>query len=247
MEQQQFQRTEILLGKEAMERLFSSRVAVFGLGGVGGSCAEALARAGIGALDLIDNDEVSVTNINRQIIATFDTVGKKKTEAMKERIASISPACEVRTYDMFFLPENQDTFDFSCYDYVVDAVDTVKAKLALVECANKAGVPIISAMGAGNKLDATAFEVTDISKTSVCPLARVMRTELKKRGIYKLKVVYSKEQPLKPLEDIPKEAGGKLRGTPGSVSFVPPVVGYIMAGEIIRDVSDFSKKSNNKA
>ncbi len=232
----QFQRTEILIGKEAMWRLFSSRVAVFGLGGVGGSCAEALARAGIGSLDLIDNDEVSITNINRQIIATHETVGMKKTQAMKERIAKIFPTCEIRIHDTFFLPETKAEFDFSEYDYVVDAVDTVSAKIALIEAAKEANVPVISAMGAGNKLNASAFEVTDISKTSVCPLAKVMRYELKKRGIKNVKVVYSKEEPIKPLEEITKEAGGKLRGTPGSVSFVPPVVGYIMAGEVIKDL-----------
>lgn len=235
MEQQQFQRTEILLGKEAMERLFSSRVAVFGLGGVGGSCAEALARAGIGALDLIDNDEVSVTNINRQIIATFDTVGKKKTEAMKERIASISPACEVRTYDMFFLPENQDTFDFSGYDYVVDAVDTVTAKLSLIQRAKEAGVPIISSMGAGNKLDPASFRVADIYATSVCPLAKVMRRECRKRGIRSLKVVYSTEEALVPEESTAGDGSG--RSTPGSVAFVPAVAGLIIAGEVVRDIT----------
>ena len=232
----QFQRTEILFGKEAMQRLFSSRVAVFGLGGVGGSCAEALARSGVGALDLIDADEYSITNLNRQLFATLETVGIKKTEAAKARIESIVPSCKVTMHDVFFLPETKERFDFSAYDYVVDAVDTVSAKIAIIECAKAANVPVISAMGAGNKLDATAFEVADISKTSVCPLAKVMRYELKKRGIRDVKVVYSKEEPLKPLAEISAEEGGKRRGTPGSASFVPPVVGYILAGEVIKDL-----------
>ncbi len=232
----QHKRSEILLGKEAMERLFSSRVAVFGLGGVGGSCAEALARAGIGQMDLIDFDTVSESNINRQIIATYDTIGMKKTKAMEDRIRSISPMCVVRIHDTFFLPENKNDFDFKAYDYVVDAVDTVSAKIELIVSATSAGVPVISAMGAGNKLDPSAFEVADIYKTSVCPLAKVMRHELKKRDIKKLKVVYSKEEPIKPIEEISKEDGGKMRATPGSVSFVPPVMGYIMAGEVIKDL-----------
>ena len=230
------QRTEILLGKEAMNRLFSSRVAVFGLGGVGGSAAEALARAGIGALDLIDNDTVSVTNLNRQLFATVSTIGMAKTEAARQRIAEVAPDCKVNCRETFFLPENRGEFDFTQYDYVVDCVDTVAAKIALVQCAKEAGIPIISAMGAGNKLDASAFEVADITKTSVCPLAKVMRHELKKRGISHLKVVYSKEEPLKPLEEISREDGGRMRATPGSVSFVPPVVGYILAGEVVKDL-----------
>lgn len=228
-----FSRTELLLGQEGLEKLKNSRVAVFGVGGVGGYVAEALARSSVGEIDLVDNDTVSFSNINRQIIATTKTVGQKKTQVMKERILEINPSARVNTFDVFFMPDTAELFDFSKYSYVVDAIDTVTGKIALVECAQKAGVPIISSMGAGNKLDPTQFEVTDIYKTSVCPLARVMRTELKKRGIKKLKVVYSKEPALTPLSD-GGESGRKR--TPGSVSFVPSVAGLIVAGEVIKDI-----------
>ena len=246
----QFSRTELLLGFDAMEILKNSRVAVFGVGGVGGYAAEALARSGVGTIDLIDDDQVCLTNINRQIIATTKTVGRDKVEVMRERILSINPKAVVNTHKCFFLPENKDEFDFSAYSYVVDAVDTVTAKIALVmECKDK-NVPIISSMGAGNKLDPTAFEVADIYKTSVCPLAKVMRYELKRRGVKKLKVVYSKEKPLRPIEDMsiscrtncicPPGAQHKCterRDIPGSVAFVPPVVGLIIAGEVIKDLT----------
>jgi tRNA A37 threonylcarbamoyladenosine dehydratase len=230
-----FSRTELLLGRDAMARLARARVAVFGVGGVGGYCVEALARAGVGAIDLIDDDTVSLSNLNRQIIALHSTVGKYKVDVMAERIRDINPDCIVRTHKTFFLPETEEQFDFTQYDYVVDAIDTVKGKLALVMKAKAEDVPILSAMGAGNKLDPTAFEVADISKTSVCPLARIMRKELGKRGVKHLKVVYSKE--------LPAGTGpeGERRGTadrpvPGSVSFVPSVAGLIAAGEVIRDL-----------
>ena len=228
----QFSRTALLLGKAGVEKLKNSRVAVFGVGGVGGYVVEALARAGVGALDLIDKDTVSVSNINRQIIALHSTVGRLKTEVAAERAKDINPDICVRVHDVFYLPETAEQFDFTQYDYVVDAIDTVSGKLALVEQAKQANTPVISSMGAGNKLDATAFEVADITKTSVCPLARVMRRELKKRGIEHLKVVYSKEEPLpSPLTD--EESGKPI---PGSISFVPSVVGLIIAGEVIKDL-----------
>lgn len=230
----QFSRTELLLGKENMQKLKNSRVAVFGIGGVGGHAAEALARSGVGALDLIDSDVISVTNINRQIIATLDKVGEYKTDVMKERIALINPEADVRVYRKFFLPENADEFDFTQYDYVIDAVDTVSAKIELVMKAQADGTPIICSMGAGNKLDPSAFEVADLYATSVCPLARIMRTELRKRGVKKLKVVYSKESPVTPLPS--DEECGK-RTVPGSTAFVPSVAGLIIAGEVIRDLS----------
>ena len=220
----------MLLGEKALATLQNARVAVFGIGGVGGYTVEALVRSGVGAIDIIDNDKVCLSNLNRQIIATKDTVGRLKTEVMKERILSINPDVEVYEHPCFFLPENVDQFDFTQYDYVVDAVDTVTAKIALVMEAKKAGVPIISSMGAGNKLDPTAFEVADIYKTSVCPLAKVMRRELKKRDINKLKVVYSKEIPIQNGSEDDK------RPTPGSVAFVPSVVGLIIAGEVIKDL-----------
>lgn len=229
----EFSRTELLLGAEAMQKLKNARVAVFGVGGVGGYTVEALARSGIGALDLIDNDTVTLTNMNRQIIATHKTIGKYKVDVAKERILDINPNCKVTTYKTFYLPENAQTFDFKQYDYVVDAVDTVAAKIALVMEANKTNTPIISAMGAGNKLNPTLFEVADIYKTSVCPLAHVMRKELKKRGIKNLKVVYSKEKPLTPT--ISEEETNK-RQTAGSTAFVPPVVGLIIASEVIKDI-----------
>ncbi|MBQ4377646.1 MAG: tRNA threonylcarbamoyladenosine dehydratase [Treponema sp.] len=243
-EKNQFSRTEILLGKASIEKLNSSRVAVFGIGGVGGFTAEALARAGVGHLDLIDNDTVSLTNLNRQIIALHSTIGLPKVEIMKKRILDINPQCEVRTFQCFYLPETQNLFDFKDYDYVVDAVDTVKAKIALVLQAKEAGTPIISSMGAGNKLDPTLFEVADISKTSVCPLARVIRQECKKRGIKKLKVVYSKEKPAesKLSEEDKKNAETKGNGiAPGSISFVPSVAGLIIAGEVIKDLVSYGK------
>jgi len=232
---EQFSRTEGLLGRAAMERLRNARVAVFGIGGVGGHVCEALARSGVGALDLIDSDRVAVSNMNRQIIATQDTLGQLKVLAMRDRILQINPEVRVETYPCFFLPENKDDFPFAQYDYIVDAVDTVAAKIALVMEAEERNVPIISSMGAGNKLDASAFRVADIYSTKVCPLARVMRRELKKRGIKKLKVVYSEEMPLAPEEDLAGEEG--RRSTPGSVAFVPSVAGLIMAGEVVKDLA----------
>ena len=245
----QFSRTELLLGKEAMDRLKNVRVAVFGIGGVGGYVCEALVRTGVGAFDLIDDDKVCLTNLNRQIIATRKTVGKYKTEVMKERMLEINPDVKVEIHDCFFLPENAKDFPFEEYDYIVDAVDTVTAKIALVMKAKEMNIPIISSMGAGNKLDASKFEVADIYKTSVCPLAKVMRRELKKRGVKKLKVVYSKEEPIKPVEDMaiscrsncicPPGAKHKCterRAIPGSVAFEPSVVGLIIAGEVVKDL-----------
>ena len=230
-----FQRTELLLGEEAMRRLAKARVAVFGVGGVGGFAVEALARSGVGRLDLIDSDRVDLTNINRQIIATSDTVGEYKVDAAKARVLSINPESIVNTHRVFFLPETASGFDLSVYDYIIDAVDTISAKLELALGAQKANTPIISAMGAGNKLDPTAFEVCDISKTSVCPLARVMRAECKKRGIKKLKVVYSKEQPTRPVSKVDPDNPNR-RDTPASISFVPSVVGLIIAGEVVKDI-----------
>lgn len=246
----QFSRTQLIYGEAAMKKFAESRVAVFGIGGVGGYVVEALARTGIGALDLIDDDKVCLTNINRQIIATRKTVGQYKVDVAKERVEEINPDCTVRTYKTFFLPETADEFDFTEYDYVVDAIDTVTGKLAIIEKANKAGVPVISSMGAGNKVNPAAFEVADIYKTSVCPLAKVMRHECKKRGIKKLKVVYSKEVPRRPVEDMaiscrqhcicPPGTVRKCterRDIPGSNAFVPSVVGLIIAGEIINDLA----------
>ena len=233
----QFSRTELLIGKEKMERLKRARVAVFGVGGVGGYAVEALARSGVGILDLIDNDEVCLTNLNRQIIATHKTIGKLKVEAAKERILEINPEAKVNIYNTFYMPDTAQTFDFTQYDYVIDAIDTVTGKLELVMQADKAGCPIISSMGAGNKMDPTAFEVADIYKTSVCPLAKVMRKELKKRGIKKLKVVYSREQAMTSLRELQEEdAGTGRRSVPGSNAFVPSVVGLIIAGEVIKDL-----------
>lgn len=228
----QYTRTELLLGKEGVARLKQAKVAVFGVGGVGGYVVEALARSGVGSFVLVDSDTVNVTNINRQIIATHDTVGRYKTEVMKERILSINPEAEIEIRNCFFLPENKEEFDFTQYSYVVDAVDTVTAKIELVMQAQAAKVPVISSMGAGNKLDAAAFEVADIYKTSVCPLAKVMRRELKKRNVKHLKVVYSKEEPI-------KHEAGRL---PGSVAFVPSVAGFIIAGEVIKDLSEVGSK-----
>lgn len=231
----QFSRTELLLGKDAIRTLKRARVAVFGIGGVGGYTVEALARSGIGALDLFDNDTVSLSNINRQILATHETVGRLKTDVAAERVATICPEIVLRTHAVFYAPENADTFDLSVYDYIVDAIDSVKSKLTLIERAKAVGTPIISAMGAGNKLDPTRFEVADISKTSVCPLAKVMRVELRRRGIEHLKVVYSKEPPLRPAES-DEAAPGSRRSIPGSVAYVPAVAGLILAGEVIKDL-----------
>lgn len=237
---EQFVRTEMLLGAGAMDKLKNAQVAVFGVGGVGGYVVEALARSGVGKFDLIDNDTVALSNINRQIIATHSTVGKYKVDVMKERILDINPKAEVTVHKCFYLPENADEFDFTKYSYIVDAIDTVTAKLDLIVRAKEAGVPIISSMGTGNKLDPTQLEVTDIYKTSVCPLARVMRTELKKRGIPKLKVVYSKEQPRKvqkkETDKINSENTGRIKDVPGSVAFVPSVAGLIIAGVVIDDI-----------
>ena len=233
----QFTRTELLFGQDAINKLSQSRVAVFGIGGVGGYTVEALARSGIGELDLIDNDSVSLTNINRQIIATHNTIGEFKVDVMKKRILEINPNIQVKTYKTFFTSQNSNEFTFNKYDYIVDAIDTVSSKIELVIKANEVNVPIISSMGAGNKVDPTAFEVCDIYKTSVCPLAKVMRYELKKRGIKKLKVVYSKEKPLTPL--ISEETVIGRRQIPGSTAFVPSVVGLIIAGEVIKDLIDY--------
>lgn len=228
-----FSRAELLLGEEALEKLRSARVALFGIGGVGSFAAEALARGGVGHITLVDGDTVSITNINRQLIALHSTVGKEKTAVMAERIADISPETEVETYPVVYGAENRDLLDFSTYDYVIDAIDTVTSKLILIEEAKKAGVPVISCMGTGNKFHPERFEVTDISKTSVCPLAKVMRKELKVRGIKNVKVVYSKEEPQKPAEST--ETG--KRQIPGSLSFVPPVAGLLLAGEVIRHIA----------
>ena len=230
---EQFSRTELLFGREAMEHLSKCRVAVFGIGGVGGYVCEALARSGVGALDLIDNDKVCLSNINRQIIATHKTVGGYKTEVMKERILDINPEAKVNIYECFFLPENSSEFPFDEYDYVVDAIDTVTAKIELVMQCQKMNVPIISSMGAGNKLDPTQFRVADIYKTKMDPLSRVMRYELKKRGVKKLKVVYSEEEPIK-LEEQTIVNG---KATPGSIAFVPSVAGLIIAGEVLKDLT----------
>lgn len=245
----QFSRTELLLGKESMERLANARVAVFGVGGVGGYTVEALVRSGVGTIDLIDDDKVCLTNLNRQVIATRKTVGQYKADVMKKRILEINPNAVVHVHKCFFLPENSDEFDFSQYSYVVDAVDTVTAKLEIIMRAKEAGVPVISCMGAGNKLDPTQFHVADIYKTTMCPLAKVMRRELKKRGVKKLKVVYSTESPVKPLENMenscktgcvcPPGTTHKCtdrRAIPGSISFVPSVAGLILAGEVIKDL-----------
>jgi tRNA A37 threonylcarbamoyladenosine dehydratase len=234
-----FSRTELLLGDEAMEKLKNSRVAVFGIGGVGGYTVEALVRSGIGAIDIIDNDLVALTNINRQIYATTKTIGKYKVDVAKERILEINPDININTYKAFYTKETSSQFDFTRYDYIVDAIDTVSGKIELVMQAKKAGTPIICSMGAGNKLNPTGFTVTDIYKTSVCPLARVMRTEMRKRGVKNLKVVYSQEKPITPIvKGAMKEEGSfnKKRQTPGSTAFVPSVVGLIIAGEVVKDL-----------
>jgi tRNA A37 threonylcarbamoyladenosine dehydratase len=249
----QFSRTQLVFGEEAMQRLAGARVAVFGIGGVGGYTVEALARSGIGQLDLIDDDKVCITNVNRQLLATLKTVGQYKVDVAKERVADINPKCRVNTFKTFYMPDTEGEFDYSQYDYIVDAIDTVKGKLALVENAQKAGTPIISSMGAGNKVDAAAFEVADIYETSVCPLARVMRYECRRRGIKKLKVVYSKEKPIRPMEDMSISCRRHCvcppgtrkctvrRDIPGSTAFVPSVAGLIIAGEVIKDLTGFER------
>ena len=229
---EEFSRTAYIYGEDAIDKLKKSRVAVFGVGGVGGYICEALCRAGVGSIDIFDRDSVSVSNINRQIIALHSTVGRAKVDVMKERMLDINPDCNITAHNVFYLPENADEFDLSNYDYIADAVDTVAAKLEIAERAYKLGIPVISAMGAGNKTDPTCFEVADIADTTVCPLARVMRRELKARGIKKYKVVYSKEEPIK--SGVVDSESGKA--IPGSLSFVPSVVGLIMAGEIVNDL-----------
>lgn len=251
----EFSRAQLLLGKEAMDKLSGSFVAVFGIGGVGSFAAEALARCGVGALALFDGDTVCPTNINRQLIATHETIGQKKVKVMKERILNINPNCSVETNECFYTAQNASEYDLSKYSYIIDAIDTVSSKLILIERAIEAGVPIISCMGAGNKLDPTKFEVADISKTSMCPLAKVMRRELRARGITFLKVVYSKEKPISPKQyddigccesDRPLDATEKRttrRQVPGSVSFVPPVAGMILASEVIKDLAGLGAKN----
>ena len=233
----QFSRTALLLGEEGVERLHGSRVIVFGIGGVGGHAVEALVRAGVGAIDIVDNDDVSLTNLNRQLIATWDTIGKRKVDVMEERIKSVNPECKVVKHACFYLPETRDEFDFSSYDYVIDAIDTVSAKLDIAVAAHETGVRHISSMGTGNKLDPTQLEVADISETSVCRLAKVMRKELRRRGIEHMKCVYSKEEPIKLDQDTP---GAEMKGrgiAPGSTSFVPSVAGLIIAAEVAKDIA----------
>ena len=242
----QFARTRLLIGDEAMQILKASRVAVFGVGGVGGYVAEALARSGVGAFDLIDRDRVSITNLNRQIIATMKTIGMDKTEAMAARIRDINPEAAVIQHKCFYLPETADRFDFSQYDYVVDAVDTVTAKIEIILQAQRAGVPVISSMGAGNKLDPSGFEVADIYKTSVDPLARVMRRELKKRGVRKLKVVYSREEPLKPMGRIDADPEAGRKDVPGSSAFTPSAAGLLIASEVVKDLIRFDRHESRQ-
>ena len=245
-----FSRTGLLFGEEAMKVLAGSRVAVFGVGGVGGYAVEALARSGVGALDLIDDDKVCVTNINRQIIALSSTIGMYKVDAAAQRIHEINPDCKVTCHRMFYMPDTADKLDFSQFDYAVDAIDTVTGKIEIIMQAKSAGVPVISSMGAGNKLDPAAFEVSDIYKTSVCPLAKVMRYQLKRRGVKKLKVVYSREQPIFPQGNTVKDGSGETdmrtgsarRSTPGSTAFVPSVAGLIIAGEVIKDLTGTNNK-----
>ena len=250
----QFSRTQLIFGIEAMEKLSQARVAVFGIGGVGSYTAEALVRSGIGAIDLIDDDRICLTNLNRQLFATRDTVGQHKVDVAEKRIRSINPDCKVITHKTFYMPDTKDLFDFTEYDYIVDAIDTVKGKLELVMNSKASETPIISSMGAGNKVNAAAFEVADIYETSVCPLARVMRYECRKRGIDSLKVVYSKEKPIRPLEDMsiscrkhcicPPGTARKCtqrRDIPGSTAFVPSAAGLIIAGEVIKDLIDFDR------
>ncbi|HPY85466.1 MAG TPA: tRNA threonylcarbamoyladenosine dehydratase [Ruminococcus sp.] len=247
----QFSRTELIFGSEAMEKLAASRVAVFGVGGVGGFAVEALARSGVGALDIIDDDKVCLSNLNRQIIALHSTVGKYKVDVAAERIKDIAPDCKVRTYKTFYMPDTADQFDFTEYDYIIDAIDTVTGKIEIIMRAKAAGTPVISSMGAGNKVDPTAFRVADIYKTSMCPLAKVMRHEMKKRGVKKLKVVYSTEQSIKPYEQLSANSdsspdtrkGTGKKTAPGSNAFVPSVAGLIIAGEVIKDLTSFDAKA----
>lgn len=249
----QFSRTISLVGEEKMDRLRHARVAVFGIGGVGGYVVEALARSGIGALDLIDHDKVALSNLNRQIIALHSTIGLYKADVARDRVLDINPECNVTVHRAFFLPETADRFDFAGYDYVVDAIDTVSGKIELILKAQSARTPVISCMGAGNKLDPSAFRVADIYSTNVCPLAKVMRRELKKRGVKKLKVVYSEEKPLTPAQTEPEasvktgtednQMGQKRRQTPGSMSFVPGAAGLVLAGEVIRDLMEMPSQS----
>ena len=254
----QFSRTELLLGKEAMERLAASHVAVFGIGGVGGYACEALVRSGVGNFDLVDDDKVCLTNLNRQLIATRKTVGQYKTDVMKERMLDINPDVNIRVRKCFFLPENAHEFPFEEYDYIIDAVDTVTAKIELIMKAKEKNVPVISCMGAGNKLDPSGFKVADIYETKICPLAKVMRRELRKRGVESLKVVYSEEEPTRPLDDMsiscrtncicPPDAKHKCterRDIPGSVAFVPSVAGLIIAGEVVKDLAKI-KNTNER-
>ncbi len=245
----QFSRTRLLLGPEAVEILQRARVTVFGVGGVGGYAVEALARSGVGTIDIIDADQVSLTNLNRQLIAVMDSIGRNKVDVMKERIMNINPQAVVNAHKCFYLPETKEEFDFSKYSYVVDAVDTVAAKIQIVMQAKEAGVPVISSMGAGNKLDPSGFQVADIYETSVCPLAKVMRRELKKRNVESLKVVYSREKPLRPVEsgdgEVDENAG--RHSAPGSVPFVPPVAGMILAGEVVRDLTREAVATFHKA
>ncbi len=238
---EQFEREALLIGWEGVEKLRSARVALFGVGGVGGYVAEALIRCGVGSLDFYDNDQVALSNLNRQIIALHSAVGRDKVDVMAERLRDIQPDARIAGHKLFYLPEEADKIDFASFDYIADAIDTVAAKLDIAERAHRLGVPIISAMGAGNKLDPTAFRVADISETSVCPLARVMRTECRKRGIRRLKAVYSTEPPLRPLVPPDEPADPVRRDIPGSVSFVPAAVGLILAGEVIRDLTGWNR------
>lgn len=232
----QFSRTRLLLGEDGMKKLRGARVAVFGIGGVGGYVVEALVRSGVGEIDIFDNDTVCLTNLNRQIIATRETMGKYKVDVMKERALSINPDVKINAHNCFYMPDTADDYDFSVYSYIVDAIDTVTGKIEIIMRANALGIPVISCMGAGNKLDASKFEVADIYKTSVCPLARTMRYELRKRGVKKLKVVYSKEEPIKPMPDAANLEETDRRSLPGSVAFVTAVAGLIAAGEVIKDL-----------
>jgi len=233
----QYERSRMLLGEDAMARLRDARVALFGLGGVGGHAAEVLARSGIGHIDLVDHDTISLSNLNRQLLATYDTIGMFKVDVAAQRIHQIDPTCEVRTFRTFYLPETADQFDFSQYDYILDAIDTVTGKLMLIQQAKAAGTKIISCMGTGNKLDPTAFRVSDISKTSGCALARIMRKECAKRGLKGIKVVYSQELPMEPVESVPIPEGSTRRSIPGSLAFVPGVAGMIMAGEVVKELA----------
>jgi tRNA A37 threonylcarbamoyladenosine dehydratase len=238
----QFSRTEMLLGREGMDKLKEARIAVFGVGGVGGYVAEALVRSGVGEIDLFDNDTVSVSNLNRQLIATRETIGRFKADVMRERALSVNPDIKVNSHKIFYMPDNADNYDFSQYSYIVDAVDTVTAKIEIIIRAQTAGVPVISCMGTGNKLDASLLEVADIYETSVCPLARVMRTELRKRGVKQLKVVYSKEPQIS--ANASSEGLGNKRSIPGSTAFVPAAAGFIIAGEVVRDLIERKKGKN---